>query len=108
MTKEQELEKIKASMVVFDIHGMYKKLILQALENWDWYNECDGCTFVNENWNGDYFPPCLVHDYLRHIKFPALTTDLIFKDLIYKYTRSKIKSFLFFVGVRLSWLIFKR
>lgn len=108
MTKEEERNIIIASLLVYDISGMYRKLILQALDEWDWYNECDGCTYVHEKWRGDYFPPCLVHDYLRRTEHDPFTTDLIFKDLIYKYTNSRVKSFLYFIGVRLTYLIFKR
>lgn len=105
---QDERDRILASLVVFNIKGIYKELILQALNNWNWYKECDGCTFINEKWIGDYFPPCLVHDYLRHNNYDPLWSDLIFKDLIYKYTHSRTKSLLYFLGVRLSWLIFKR
>ena len=101
-------QKILDSLDEFNIHGLYRAIVLEALVEWDWYLECDGCTYVHEKWVGDYFPPCLVHDYLRHTNHNALSTDLIFRDLIYKYTGSKMKSFLYFIGVRLTYLILKR
>lgn len=43
-----------------------QRLVLEAIESdeWDWFEDCDGCTCVSElHWPTKYFPPCLRHDY---------------------------------------------
>lgn len=72
---------------------------------WDFWTECDGCTFAKKSFPTDFPPPCLVHDYLRqnNIEKP-LDQDLIFKDLLEVFYMPKW----FFFGVRFAWMIFKK
>lgn len=109
--RNKEIDRIKKSYVVFNVPFRLRRQIEDAIlsESWDFFEKSDGCTLVKERWASRYFPPCVVHDYLRQNKIGnPLDQDLIFKDLLEAYNFSRFKAFRYFVGVRLSWWIFKK
>jgi hypothetical protein len=64
--RESERARIVKSFDVFDVTDEHRALILEALDSpeWDWFEDCDGCTTVSElHWPTKYFPPCLRHDF---------------------------------------------
>ncbi|MCC5850072.1 MAG: hypothetical protein JJU29_18455 [Verrucomicrobia bacterium] len=64
--RERERLRIEKSFMVFDLTAEQKEWILEALDSkeWDWFEDCDGCTGVSElHWPTKYFPPCLRHDF---------------------------------------------
>jgi hypothetical protein len=66
LKREVERKRIVDSFDVFDIPPDLRALVMEALESgkWDWFRDCDGCTFVSEvYWPTIYFPPCLRHDF---------------------------------------------
>ncbi len=66
MTRESERRRIEKSFDVFSLSTTHRALILEALDSpeWDWFQDCDGCTAVSElHWPTKYFPPCLRHDF---------------------------------------------
>ena len=66
INKESEYRRILKSFDVFGLSEEHRALILDALESdeWDWFEDCDGCTAVSElHWPTKYFPPCLRHDF---------------------------------------------
>lgn len=107
----REIDRIKKSYVVFDIPLRLRKYIEEAInsESWDFFAKCDGCTLVQERWASGYFPPCVVHDYLRQNKIgDPITQDLVFKDLMEAYKLPKWEIWRNFLGVRLIWFFLKR
>ena len=66
LTRESERARIEGSFEVFVLTAAQRAAIVEALDSpeWDWFNDCDGCTCVSElHWPTRYFPPCLRHDY---------------------------------------------
>ena len=66
ITPEGEKARIVASFVVFNVPADVQQLILEAINSpeWKWFDDCDGCTCVSEEfWPTKYFPPCLRHDF---------------------------------------------
>ncbi|MDD5707419.1 MAG: hypothetical protein PHR35_15965 [Kiritimatiellae bacterium] len=66
LDRETERRRILNSFEVLDISPALRALVVEALESkaWDWFRDCDGCTFVSEvYWPTIYFPPCLRHDF---------------------------------------------
>lgn len=66
VTPEGEKNRIVASFVVFNVPPDVQQLILEAINSteWKWFEDCDGCTGVSEEyWPTKYFPPCLRHDF---------------------------------------------
>ncbi len=64
--KEKEYKRIVNSFDLFNVPELERAEILEALddERWDWYEDCDGCTGVDEDgWPTKYYPPCVRHDY---------------------------------------------
>lgn len=111
MTKDQAKKRIKFITKFYDVAPYLVSYIHEAVdsEEWDFYSQSDGCTFIRENWPDSFYPPCIVHDYLRQNKISSeFEQDLIFKDLLDAFNKPKFKALLFFIGVRLSWFIFKR
>ena len=65
-TRQSERARIEKSFGVFDLTDDQRALILEALDSdeWDWFEDSDGCTAVSElHWPTKYFPPCVRHDY---------------------------------------------
>ena len=65
-TRLSEYRRILKSFDVFNIPEELQALVLEAItsEEWDWFEDCDGCTAVSElHWPTKYFPPCLRHDF---------------------------------------------
>ena len=65
-TRQGERARIEKSFDVFGLSAEQRALILDALDSgeWDWFEDCDGCTAVSElHWPTKYFPPCLRHDF---------------------------------------------
>lgn len=111
MTKDQAKKRIKFITEFYDVAPYLVSYIHEAVdsEDWDFYSQSDGCTFIRENWPDSFYPPCIVHDYLRQNKINSeFEQDLIFKDLLDAFKKPKLKALLFFIGVRLSWFIFKK
>jgi hypothetical protein len=111
MTKDQAKKRIKFITKFYDVAPYLESYIHEAVdsEDWDFYSQSDGCTFIRENWPDSFYPPCIVHDYLRQNKISSeFEQDLIFKDLLDAFKKPKLKALLFFIGVRLSWFIFKK
>ncbi len=66
MNRESERKRIETSFEVFGLTTEQREWVLEAMDSpeWDWYEDCDGCTAVSEaHWPTKYFPPCLRHDY---------------------------------------------
>lgn len=111
MTKRKIIEHIREGYYYFGIPLRLQNIIEEAITSnkWDFFSESDGCTFINENWTDKYFPPCVVHDYLRQNKIgKPLDQDLLFKELLNAYKRPRINSFFMFLGVRLVWFLFRK
>lgn len=111
MSKANEIIRIRASYEVFSIPDRLRNYIEQAITDkyWDFYKRCDGCTLIQERWASGYFPPCIVHDYMRQNKIDTpINQDLIFKDLMEAYKLPKWEIWRNFLGVRLFWWILKR
>ncbi len=109
--KRQVIEHIRDGYYFLQVPERLQVMIEEAVtsQNWDFFTQSDGCTLINENWVNGYFPPCIVHDYLRQNKIgKPLDQDLIFKDLLTAYKRPRLNAFLLFVGVRLVWYIFRK
>jgi hypothetical protein len=61
-----EYARIRRSLRFFDLPANAAQEILECLHSteWNWYEDCDGCTGVSEpGWPSKYFPPCVRHDY---------------------------------------------
>lgn len=111
IARDKEIDRIKKSYVVFDVPLRLRRHIEEAISSdfWDFFDNCDGCTLVQERWASSYFPPCVVHDYLRQNRIGhPLDHDLIFKDLMEAYKLPKWEIWRNFIGVRLSWWILKK
>ena len=66
LSRKVELDRILISFDVLAVPADIRALIIEALDSklWDWFTDCDGCTFVSEiYWPTIYFPPCLRHDF---------------------------------------------
>jgi len=66
ISRESEYRRILKSFDVFGLSTEHRTLIREALDSneWDWFQDCDGCTAVSElHWPTKYFPPCLRHDF---------------------------------------------
>lgn len=111
MSKAKELKRIRSSYEVFGVPQRLRNYIEQAITDstWDFWTECDGCTLIQERWASSYFPPCVVHDYMRQNKIDTpINQDLVFKDLMEAYKLPKWEIWRNFLGVRLIWAILKR
>lgn len=111
IARNKEIDRIKKSYVVFDVPLRLRRYIEEAIlsERWDFFDKCDGCTLIQERWASGYFPPCIVHDYMRQNKIDTpLNQDLIFKDLMEAYRLPKWEIWRNFLGVRLFWFLLKR
>lgn len=100
-------ERIIASLDVFNVSLRGRKYVMEALDSkeWNWQEDCDGCTFISENWEGIY-PPCLVHDYMWITGRGGYQSDLIFLDLMLEYKLPKLKAYFRFFAVRLAWVLY--
>jgi hypothetical protein len=111
MTKEQAKKRIKFITNFYDVPPYLRGYIHEAVDSdhWDFYSQSDGCTFIRESWPDPFYPPCIVHDYMRQNKILSeFEQDLIFKDLLDAFNKSRFKALLFFLGVRFSWFIFRK
>lgn len=108
MNKTQEYSRIKASFFVYNIPPIAQRVILEALNfpEWDWFEDCDGCTAVPNYWVNKYSPSCTVHDGHWRTGRGGKVSDVIFRYLCQLYGFPKYQSKKRFIGVRLAWFGF--
>ena len=108
MSREREKQRIIDSFGVYDVPNEYIVLIQRAIDSneWDWFLDMDGCSFVPNYWPTKFHPACLVHDYYWRTGRGGYWSDRIFLELMEIYSMPKFKRTKRFVGVRVGWFLY--
>ena len=108
--KWHEYKRIIGSFSLLDIGETEQQEILEALHDeteWDWWEDCDGCSCVSEpGWPTKYYPPCLRHDY-DWGKNPTIASNMRFKRLNKAYHMDTWRAVARFIGVCVSLPFYK-
>lgn len=105
-SREEERARIVESFGVFGLGERERAEILEALDSglWDWYADCDGCTFVSEvYWPNKYFPPCLRHDFDFQTGKDGGATNARFYRLQRAYGMGRFRASIRWIGVTAAW-----
>jgi hypothetical protein len=105
-TREEEHARIEASFKVLEVPEREKAEILEALDStlWDWYKDCDGCTFVGEvYWPTRFFPPCLRHDFDFLTGQQGAVANNRFYRLQRIYGMNRVRASIRWIGVTAAW-----
>lgn len=105
-TREEERARIIESFDVFSLGKRERAEILEALDSdkWDWYNDCDGCTFVSEvYWPNRFFPPCLRHDFDFLTSGNGMETNARFYRIQRAYGMTRVRAAVRWLGVTAGW-----
>jgi hypothetical protein len=106
LDRKVERNRIIESFDVLSIPKDVQALIREALDSrdWDWFEDCDGCTAVSEMyWPTKYFPPCLRHDFDWATGRGGWDANVRFYRIQRAYRMSALQSGIRFIGVTVSW-----
>lgn len=73
-------------------------------ESWNPMLQFNGCNLVQD----DYHPflPCFIHDYRWVVEGGGIESDREFKNNLIKAGFTKLRANMFFVAVRLGWILY--
>ena len=106
LDRETEHRRIIESFDVLNVPADVQVLIREALDSdkWDWFRDCDGCTFVSEiYWPTIYFPPCLRHDFDWGTGSGGWDANVRFYRIQCAYGMGSVRAGVRFLGVTISW-----
>lgn len=73
-------------------------------KRWNPMEDYNGCNVVRDHHHP--YVPCLIHDYDWVVNGGGYWTDVRFRNNLIKFGKSKFVANLYFVAVRLGWLLF--
>lgn len=91
---------------MFDLPKDAAGEILECLHSldWDWWEDCDGCTCVSEpGWPSKYYPPCVRHDFDWFTGHGGWLSNARFLRLNRLYCMEGWRANLRWAGVTVAW-----
>lgn len=85
--QEREISRIRAGFNYNNIDKKFQDLVLEVIysDEWNWWEDMDGCTKVNDLSPTRYAEPCLVHDWFWRTGRGGIVSDKIFRKLMIQY-----------------------